>query len=423
MGLKDVFNASKIKEENEKLKKLIEELNADQLVSVQEKISEGENELVKLEKEKNKIDGKITKLNNSIDKKKKQIIVLDEDILFESFALYKPKYNFLNSDDYKDKLYNIRQSQKDLIKNKTAVTGNLSWSVNGKASEGRKMVNDMIKLVLRAFNNECDASIIKVKFNNIESCEKRIEKSYEALNKLGKIMQVNISNRYKKLKYEELYLAHEYQVKKQDEKEEQKRLREQLREEAKLAKEIELARKSIYKEQTHYNNALSKLELQLSNTSTEEEKIELQKKIEEIKDKLNEIEKNLKDIDYREANKRAGYVYIISNIGSFGKNIYKIGMTRRLEPLERVHELSDASVPFNFDVHAMIFCNDAPSLENELHKAFEDKKVNMINTRREFFNVTLEEIERVVKSSHDKTVEFTKLASAEQYRQTLKMKA
>lgn len=285
------------------------------------------------------------------------------------------------------------------------------------------MVNDMIKLVLRAFNNECDASIIKVKFNNIESCEKRIEKSYEALNKLGKIMQVNISNRYKKLKYEELYLAHEYQVKKQDEKEEQKRLREQLREEAKLAKEIELARKSIYKEQTHYNNALSKLELQLSNTSTEEEKIELQKKIEEIKDKLNEIEKNLKDIDYREANKRAGYVYIISNIGSFGKNIYKIGMTRRLEPLERVHELSDASVPFNFDVHAMIFCNDAPSLENELHKAFEDKKVNMINTRREFFNVTLEEIESVVKSSHDKTVEFTKLASAEQYRQTLKMKA
>lgn len=423
MGLKDVFNASKIKEENERLKKLIEELNADQLVSVQEKISEGENELVKLEKEKNKIDGKITKLNNSIDKKKKQLIVLDEDILFESFALYKPKYDFLNSDDYKDKLYNIRQSQKDLIKNKTAVTGNLSWSVNGKASEGRKMVNDMIKLVLRAFNNECDASIIKVKFNNIESCEKRIEKSYEALNKLGKIMQVNISNRYKKLKYEELYLAHEYQVKKQDEKEEQKRLREQLREEAKLAKEIELARKSIYKEQTHYNNALSKLELQLSNTSTEEEKIELQKKIEEIKDKLNEIEKNLKDIDYREANKRAGYVYIISNIGSFGKNIYKIGMTRRLEPLERVHELSDASVPFNFDVHAMIFCNDAPSLENELHKAFEDKKVNMINTRREFFNVTLEEIESVVKSSHDKTVEFTKLASAEQYRQTLKMKA
>lgn len=423
MGLKDVFNASKIKEENERLKKLIEELNADQLVSVQEKISEGENELVKLEKEKNKIDGKITKLNNSIDKKKKQLIVLDEDILFESFALYKPKYDFLNSDDYKDKLYNIRQSQKDLIKNKTAVTGNLSWSVNGKASEGRKMVNDMIKLVLRAFNNECDASIIKVKFNNIESCEKRIEKSYEALNKLGKIMQVNISNRYKKLKYEELYLAHEYQVKKQDEKEEQKRLREQLREEAKLAKEIELARKSIYKEQTHYNNALSKLELQLSNTSAEEEKIELQKKIEEIKDKLNEIEKNLKDIDYREANKRAGYVYIISNIGSFGKNIYKIGMTRRLEPLERVHELSDASVPFNFDVHAMIFCNDAPSLENELHKAFEDKKVNMINTRREFFNVTLEEIESVVKSSHDKTVEFTKLASAEQYRQTLKMKA
>lgn len=423
MGLKDVLNASKIKEENERLQKLVNELNADQLVSVQEKITESEKELVKLDKEKSKIENKITKLNKSIDKKRDQLIVLDDDILFESFALYKPKYDFLNSDDYKDKLHEIRQFQKDLIKDKTAVTGNLSWTVNGKASEGRKMVNDMIKLVLRAFNNECDACISKVKFNNIESCEKRIEKSYEALNKLGKIMQVNISSRYKKLKYEELYLAHEYQVKKQEEKEEQKRLRAQLREEAKLAKEIELARKSIYKEQTHYNNALSKLELQLSKTTSEEEKIELQKKIEEIKNKLNEIENSLKDIDYREANKRAGYVYIISNIGSFGENIYKIGMTRRLEPLERVHELSDASVPFNFDVHAMIFCNDAPSLENELHKAFEDKKVNMINTRREFFKVSLEEIERVVKSSHDKTVEFTKLAPAEQYRQSLKMKA
>ena len=133
-------------------------------------------------------------------------------------------------------------------------------------------------------------------------------------------------------------------------------------------------------------------------------------------------ERNLRDIDYREANKRAGYVYVISNIGSFGENVYKIGMTRRLEPLDRINELGDASVPFNFDVHAMIFSDDAPALEAALHRAFDDRKLNMINTRREFFNVTLDEIKDVVKKNFDKTVEFKAIPEAEQYRETLMLK-
>ena len=133
------------------------------------------------------------------------------------------------------------------------------------------------------------------------------------------------------------------------------------------------------------------------------------------------MENNLKAIDYREANQKAGYVYVISNIGSFGKDIYKIGMTRRLEPMDRIDELSDASVPFNFDVHAMIFSDNAPALEASLHQAFEDRKVNMINRRREFFHVTLDEIKNVVKANHDKTVEFIENPDAEQYRETLKL--
>ena len=132
--------------------------------------------------------------------------------------------------------------------------------------------------------------------------------------------------------------------------------------------------------------------------------------------------KNLENIDYREANKRAGYVYVISNIGSFGEGIYKIGMTRRLEPMDRVDELGDASVPFKFDVHAMIFSDDAPTLENALHKAFDDRKVNMINGRKEFFRVSLEEIEKVVKENHEKLIEFNEVPDAEQYRETLKIK-
>ena len=142
----------------------------------------------------------------------------------------------------------------------------------------------------------------------------------------------------------------------------------------------------------------------------------------ELEGQLFDIDKALKDVDYRQANMRAGYVYIISNIGAFGENVYKIGMTRRLEPQERIDELGDASVPFNFDVHAMIFSDDAPALETALHKAFENRKLNMVNQRREFFNVTLEEIKEVVKKNFDKTVEFIDVPDAEQYRISMRMK-
>ena len=141
----------------------------------------------------------------------------------------------------------------------------------------------------------------------------------------------------------------------------------------------------------------------------------------ELENQLKDIDKAIKDIDYREANQRAGYVYVISNIGAFGPDVYKIGMTRRLDPQDRVDELGDASVPFNFDVHAMIFSDDAPALETALHKAFEDRKLNMVNTRREFFHVTLNEIKDVVKKNFDKTVEFIDVPDAEQYRISLKM--
>ena len=142
-----------------------------------------------------------------------------------------------------------------------------------------------------------------------------------------------------------------------------------------------------------------------------------------MENRLSDIDKALTDIDYRQANMKAGYVYIISNIGAFGENVYKIGMTRRLDPQDRVDELGDASVPFNFDVHAMIFSDDAPALEAALHRAFENRKLNMVNQRREFFNVTLDEIKEVIKENFDKTVEFIDVPDAEQYRISLKMKA
>ena len=139
-------------------------------------------------------------------------------------------------------------------------------------------------------------------------------------------------------------------------------------------------------------------------------------KADELKKHLDDVNKAVKDVDYRAANQKAGFVYIISNVGSFGEGIYKIGMTRRLDPDERIKELSGASVPFGFDIHAMIFSDDAPKLEAALHHAFDDKKVNIVNQRKEFFKVSLHEIEDVVNANYDKTVEFIEAAAAEQYR-------
>lgn len=282
------------------------------------------------------------------------------------------------------------------------------------------MVKDNVKQILRSFNNESEVLINKVKFSSVDSYRQRIIRSYEQLNKLNDRMNIAITPKYLNAKLEELTLAYEYAVKKQEEKERAKEERERLREEAKLQKEIEAQRKALEKEQQQYQRALETVEAQLKESP---EDAGLLAKKAELEANLVEVHKGIEDVDYREANKRAGYVYIISNIGSFGEGVYKIGMTRRLEPMDRVNELGDASVPFNFDVHAMIFSDDAPALETALHHAFEDRRINMVNNRREFFRVSLDEIEKVVKENFkERAVEFTRVPEAEQFRESEKMR-
>lgn len=427
MGLKDIIRCKDIIKENEELKEKIKELES--LIMPEHQQISNLNDRIKLLTEKSEDlqetislrKNKVAELQNTLDQLNEQIVETNETVLLQSYGIYEPIYDFATSDEYKDALQGIRAFCKDLIKEGNAVTGDLSWSVNGNAAKGRKMVADMQKLLLRAFNTECDELINKVKYNNYNSYEKRIEKACNQISKLGSVMGIAITEFYKENKITELQLAFEYAQKKQKEKEEQREIKAKMREEAKLQKEIEEARKKLEKEQTHYLNALAKINRQLSEAS-ESEKEELISKKQELEEKIEDTEKAIKDVDYREANKRAGYVYIISNIGAFGENVYKIGMTRRLDPMERVYELGDASVPFNFDVHAMIFSDDAPKLENALHKAFEDRKLNMVNQRREFFNVTLDEIKKVVKENYDKTVEFIDLPEAEQYRVSEKMR-
>lgn len=440
MGIADFLKGSDYRKENEELKKVLDEIGAQDVLSVKKKIDslkQDEQELYKkinslkqdisnlensIEDKKRQAKNEITKINFQIKEKEKEILSIDEKLLLESFALYTPHFAFENSSDYSDKLQSIRETQKNLIKSGMAASGNQNWTVNGSASEGKKMVNDMIKLVLRSFNNECDYCVDRVKFNNIEKMEKRINSSFDALNKLGRVMNVNISEQYKKLKFDELYLSYEYQQKKQEEKEELRRIREEEREQQKLEKEIKIAREKIAKEKKHYSQAIEEIKKKISLTHDESEILSYKQKLKELEINYSELESEEKLVDYREQNAKAGYVYVISNIGSFGENVYKIGMTRRLEPMDRIHELGDASVPFPFDVHALIFSDNAPELESKVHNYFFNNRLNKINNRKEFFKADIDEIEKILKSNFTKVLDVEKLPAAEQYRESLLMK-
>jgi hypothetical protein len=388
------------------VQKLIEQEKA-KLASVREETQRGEREVAALAQRSVDLQG--------------QILVWEETLLLESFALYEPKFKLITSQEYKSRLDSTRDRQKALIKSGEAATGNMDWTVNDSKAQGRKLVNDMIKLVIRSFNNEADACVDNVKFDNVELGEKRILKSFETCNRLGKIMSVEISRTYLSLKLDELHLAHEFQIKKQEEKEEAKRAREELREQQKLEQEIRAAREKIAKERKHFTTAMRDLQARLDKVESDEERTALLAKLAEVEAGRAELESEEKLIDYREQNAKAGYVYVISNLGAFGEGIYKIGMTRRLEPMDRVDELGDASVPFWFDVHAMVFSNNAPALEAKLHERFAAGRLNKVNGRKEFFRADIAEIESVIRENYDAVVEVQHEAPAEQYRESLRM--
>jgi DNA repair exonuclease SbcCD ATPase subunit len=304
-----------------------------------------------------------------------------------------------------------------MVKNGTAAICSAQWTVDGSVSKGAANTKKFLKLMLRAFNGESNALISKVKWNNISSIKQRIEKSFTAINKLGENNKSSIQEDFLNLKVKELILEHEFHLKRQKEKEELRAIQEQIREEEKAKREFEKAQKDAEKEEKNYQKALEKAREEFGK-ATGEEHSKLQEQISKLEAELKEAQEKKERALSMAQQTRRGHVYIISNIGSFGEDIYKIGMTRRLEPMDRVKELGDASVPFIFDVHAMIYSDNAPSLEKELHRIFEDRKVNMLNYRKEFFNVTLEEIESNVKNL-GLDIEFIRVPEATEYRETL----
>lgn len=394
-----------IQKELDKAKAELVQINEEK----QKELDKAKAELVQIDKEKSKCE------KNFIAKKaelEKDLKIFEGDVECASYDA--SEYDALSSEECKNKLSLLKAEEKNLTKNKQHVT----LSVTGRTKKADK---DNITQITRCFNAECDNVLLNLTVKTIDTSRKKITSAFESLNRVFAVDGIELSKQFLNIKLEELNLVYSAALKKQQEDEIQKEIKEQMKEEQKALREYENEKKKIEKDQTQVNNEINRLMQYLSKSNSDIEKQLYADKIRELEDKIKELEERHKDVTHRQETATAGYVYVISNIGSFGDDVYKIGMTRRLEPMDRIKELSNASVPFSFDVHAMIFSENAPKLETALHERFRNRSINQVNFRKEFFRVTLDEIEDVVKNEFDGIAEFTRIPAATEYRQTVEI--
>lgn len=320
----------------------------------------------------------------TLKKLEQQVAIYDEKLSFAELGVYEPHFEFNDSDEYKQEIKRIRDRQKAMVSAKTSTLCPTDWQVDGSRAKGQTMINRQTRLTMRAFNNECEAAIANTRWNNVNAMEKRILNAAKQIDKANESMNLRISEQYVSLKLDELHATHEYRERVKIEKEERAELARAEREEKTLLAEAEAAER----EEKRYQKLLDKARTEAGIDES---------RIAELEAALAEAQATSERARAMAEMTKSGYVYIISNIGSFGEDVVKIGLTRRLEPDDRVKELGDASVPFGFDTHAMIYSDEAPALESALHKEFADRRVNASNMRKEFFRVGLEEVEEAVK--------------------------
>lgn len=337
-----------------------------------------------------------------------ELVILDDERILQNVGIYRYHHPLENADAYKDRLREISGEIAELVKAKKAIERSNMFTFDNSLAKGRKMTTDLGRLMLRAYNAESDNAIRSLRAGNVQTAKKRLEASRKAIAKLGAMMEMRISDDFHSLRLEEIELTADWLMKKQVEREEAREERARLREERRVEKELAEEGARLEKERAHIQNALAALIESGADPDPE------------LQAKLATIDESIERNDYRLANIRAGYVYVISNRGAFGPGIVKIGLTRRLEPADRIRELSGASVPFRFDVHALFFSEDAVTLENELHSYFADRAVNMANSRKEFFFATPAEVREALIKKVGNLLEFTETAEATEYLQSVR---
>lgn len=330
----------------------------------------------------------------------------------EETSFYHPRYEFEDIAQYSEALELVNEAQKELIKRRQAFYGPDRSELKG---DYRKIGN----LALAAFNSESEVIIEGVSFDNFEQSKEKLRILFNKINNLAGPSDVLLADEYLDLKVKEMAIAYDYREAAQKAKDEQLELKSQMREEEQARDEAEKAREEAMEEQARYEAALAAARKEMESRS-EGERAEYEKKILALQQKLDEATAERERATAMAQITKKGHVYIISNLGSFGEDVFKIGMTRRKDPQERIKELGDASVPFGFDVHAVIYAEDAPALENLLHKQFDHGRMNKVNLRKEFFRVSLDAIAQTCEKMGHK-VQLTKQAEAREYRATLLM--
>ena len=335
-----------------------------------------------------------------------EVVILDDERILQEVGIYRYHHPLEDAAAYRERLAALDVRIAECVKSGEAIKMSKTFTFDNSLAKGRRMATDLGKLMLRAYDAEVDNSIRSLRAGNIETAKRRIEVSRTAIMRLGAMMKMHISDAFHALRIEEVELTADYLMKKQEEREAGIEERARLREERKVAAELEEERAKLTKERDHIVNALEALR---SSGSTDDE----------LEQKLAAIDEAIAQNDFRAANIRAGYVYVISNRGAFGPNVVKIGLTRRLEPLDRVNELGGASVPFRFDVHALFFSEDAVSLETLLHQHFSSRRLNHANARKEFFFATPAEVREVLLPKVGALLEFTEHAESIEYLQSV----
>jgi hypothetical protein len=347
-------------------------------------------------------------LGSRVRELNEEVVITEETAILQEVGIYEYRHPLSDAVAYQSELKRLKDVIKVMAqKDGGAVLADTSWTVNGSAPKGRAMVRDYSKLVLRAYNAEADNLVRALKPYKLESAIERLAKIAAVISRLGKTMDIRISDSYHQLRVTELELTADYLEKRAEEKERERAERERLREERKVQQELARERARLEKEHQHYVNVLARYEAQGAHDA-----------IARTHEALATIKKAIEDVDYRVANVRAGYVYVISNVGAFGERMIKIGLTRRLDPTERVRELGDASVPFRYDTHALVFSDDAVGLEAQIHERLADRRVNRVNKRREFFYMTPAEAKTHLLALAGDLLEYVEVPEAVEYRQS-----
>lgn len=401
-----------LQRENAQLRSELQRIGALDLVQVRNELAMVSQQVAeqrqRFDADRNTFNAEYAKQRWRLESVATEIVQTEDAKLLQEVGVYHYRHVLADAEAYKRQLDQVKQRMAAMIKQKTAVRGSENFHYNNSLAKGRKFVGDLSKLMLRAYNAEADICVRVLKAGNLSSALKRLETAVRIIEKLGDMASIRITPEYHALRIYELELTADYLAKKQAEKEAEREERARLREEQKAMQEYRREQERLFKEQSHYQNAIAALRAKGDTVG-----------VAELEAKLAEIEAALRGLAERQANIRAGYVYVISNIGAFGDKVVKIGMTRRLDPMDRVRELGDASVPFRFDVHALFFSEDAVGIENELHKRLADRRLNRVNLRREFFRATPAEVKTLLHQLAGNLLDYVDDAEASEYRQSI----